>query len=63
MWSGGPLRYRAAGRRLLEPARRYRSRCDWPGESYASRHGAGVSARGPTYVPQSLAKPAYMFLE
>lgn len=30
MWSGGPSRSRAAGRRFLEPARRYRSRCDRP---------------------------------
>jgi DNA-binding XRE family transcriptional regulator len=30
LWSGGPSRSRAAGRRFLEPARRYRSRCDRP---------------------------------
>src|SRR4051794_27849866 len=35
---------------LLEPAARYRSRCVRPSSTFAGCHGAGVQARGPTYV-------------
>lgn len=39
------------GRRFLEPVARYRSRCVRPSSTFAGCHGAGVQARGPTYVP------------
>lgn len=51
MWSGGSSRSRAMGRRCLRPVARYRSRCVRPSSTFAGCHGAGVSARGPTYVP------------
>jgi hypothetical protein len=38
------------GGRFLEPVARYRSRCVRPSSTFAGCHGAGVRARGPTYV-------------
>jgi hypothetical protein len=63
LWSGGPLALQRGGSPLLGAGMPIPFPCGRPGESYAGRHGAGVPARGPTYVPQSLPKPAYMFLE
>jgi DNA-binding XRE family transcriptional regulator len=40
------------GRRFLRPVCRYRSRCVRPSSTFAGCHGAGVSARGPTYVAE-----------
>jgi len=50
LWSGGSSRSRAMGRRFLRPVARYRSRCVRPSSTFAGCHGAGVDARGPTYV-------------